>query len=145
MTCPSLCNRAMTADCSWGIRNSTNSRLGRNCVPISASSAGMPSPVVAEMATACGYFSRNRFSISPRTPPLAEPVHLVENHQRGFFVRADFLEHGIHRRDLLLGLRMADVHDVQQQIRPHNFLQRGLERLNQPVRQFLDEADRVSQ
>ena len=47
--------------------------------------------------------------------------------------------------DLFLGLRMADVHDVQQQIRLHDFFERGLERLDQPVRQFADETDRVRQ
>ena len=100
------------------------------------------------MATACGCFSCNRFN----TPPVAgsacaaiELVHFVEHHQRRLFLRADFLQHGIHGLNLLLGLRMADVHDVQQQVRLHDFFQRGLERLDQAVRQFADETDRVGQ
>ncbi len=40
---------------------------------------------------------------------------------------------------------MAAVHDVQKQIRLHDFLQRGLERLDESVRQFLDEAHGVGE
>jgi hypothetical protein len=131
----------MTAACSCGTRNSRNSRLGRNCVPISASNDAMPSPVVAEIATAWGFFLQPVQCARRRPGSVGvEPVHFVENHQRRFFARADFGQHGVHGGNLFLGLRMADVHDVQQQIRLHHFLQRRLERLDQPVRQFADET-----
>ena len=40
---------------------------------------------------------------------------------------------------------MTDVHHVQLQVRLHDFLQRRLERLDQPVRQFANESDRVGE
>ena len=46
---------------------------------------------------------------------------------------------------LFFGLRMADVHDVQQQIGLDDFFERGLEGFNQPVRQFADEPHGVGQ
>ena len=70
-------------------------------------------------------------------------VNFVKDHQRRFFARADFGENGIDGGDLFLGLRMADVHDMQQQIRLHDFFERRLERLDESVRQFFDETDRV--
>ena len=99
----------------------------------------MPSPVLAEIPTAFGNFSCKRFN-APL--PFSWSI-LLNTMMRGFFRRADFRQHGIDRGDLFLGLRMADVHDVQQQIRLHHFLQRRLERLDQAVRQFADETDRV--
>ena len=131
----------MTAAFSCGTDSSRNSRTGRNCVPSSASNGGMPSPVVAEIATACGYLSRKRF----RRATAVQLVDFVEDHQRRLFRRADFLQHGVDRCNLFLGLRMAHVHDVQQQIGLHHFFERGLERLDQSVRQFADETDRVGQ
>jgi hypothetical protein len=77
--------------------------------------------------------------------PPANLVNLVEHHQHRLFRRADFHQHRVHRVNLLLRLRMADVHDVHQQIRLHHFFQRGLERLDQTVRQFFDEAHGVGE
>ena len=74
-----------------------------------------------------------------------EAVDFVKDHEGRFARRADFVQNGVHRLDLFTGLRMTDVHDVQQQVGPHDFLERGLECLDEAVRQFADEADGVSQ
>ncbi len=74
-----------------------------------------------------------------------EEIGFVENHQRGFALCADFFEHAVHRKDLFFGLRMAHVHDVDQQIRLHDLLQRGLESFDQPVRELANEADSVGE
>ena len=83
--------------------------------------------------------------MQPRCHASREPVHFVEHHQHWFLRRADFHEHRVDCVNLLLCLRMTDVHDMDQQIRLHHFLQRGLERLDQSVRQFLDEPNRVGE
>ena len=46
--------------------------------------------------------------------------------------------------ELLLGVRMADVQHVQQQIGVDGFFQRGLEAGDEVVRQVADEADGVA-
>ena len=51
----------------------------------------------------------------------------------------------IDSRDLLRRLRVAGVHDMDQQVGLRHFLQRGLEGLDQPVRQLADEADGICQ
>ena len=40
---------------------------------------------------------------------------------------------------------MADVHDMDQKVGFHDFLQRGLESLDEVVRQLADETHRVAQ
>ena len=58
-------------------------------------------------------------------------VDLVKHHQRWLAIRSDFFQHGIHRSNLFVRLRMADIHDVQQQIGLDDFFQRGFESLDQ--------------
>ena len=90
-------------------------------------------------ADAVGVLLHKHVAITVKT------VHFVEHHQRGFARRADFFQHRVHRVNLFRRLRMAGVHDVQQQIRLHDFLQRGLERLDEAVRQLANETHRVRQ
>lgn len=56
----------------------------------------------------------------------AEAINFVENHQDWFAVCANFFEHRVHRQNLFLGLRMADVHNVQKQISLDDFLEVAL-------------------
>ena len=74
-----------------------------------------------------------------------EPVGLVEDHQGRLALGADLLEHGVHRLDLFLGLGMADIHDVEQQVRLHDFFEGGFEGFDQAVGQFADETHGVGQ
>ena len=64
-------------------------------------------------------------------------VHFVENEQRLLAERAQFLRHCVHRFDVFIHARMAQIDHVNEQIRLAHFLERGLERLDQHVRQIL--------
>ncbi len=51
----------------------------------------------------------------------------------------------IHGSDLLFGLRMAEVDDMQQKVSLHYFFQGGFECLHQPMRQFSNKTDGIGQ
>ncbi len=72
-----------------------------------------------------------------------EAIHLVEDHQRGLAAGTDFLEHAVDGKNLLFGLGMAEIHDVQEQFRLHDFFQRGLEGFDEAMGELADEADGV--
>ena len=74
-----------------------------------------------------------------------QAVNFVEDHDRRLAGGADFIEHRVDGLNLFLGLRMADIDDVQKQVRLDNFLERGFERFNEAVRQFADETHGVRQ
>ena len=57
----------------------------------------------------------------------------------------EFPQHLVNGLDLRLGVRVARVHDVQQQPGLPGLFQRRLERGDQMVRQVADEADRVAE
>lgn len=70
-------------------------------------------------------------------------VDLVENQIDGFVARADLLQGLLHHGDLLLELRVRNVHHMNQQVGFANLVQRRFERLDQFRRQFADKAHRV--
>ena len=72
-------------------------------------------------------------------------VHFVEDHERRFARRANFFQHRIHRGDLFVGLRLTDVHHMDQEVGLDDFFERSFECLDQPMRQLADETDRVCQ
>jgi len=74
-----------------------------------------------------------------------QPVNLVENHQRRLAFGGNFLEHSVDGRDLFFGLGVADIDNVQEQIRLDDLFERGFERFHQAVGQFFDEAHRIGQ
>ena len=99
----------------------------------------MPCPVRAETATLPGW------SLTSRGPPRRRLVGLVEHQQLGHPVGADLGQHGAHGVDLALRVGGAGVDDVDEQVGLGDHLERALERLDQPVGQLADEADRVGQ
>ena len=58
---------------------------------------------------------------------------------------AQFLQHRPHGLDMVLGVLVAGVHDVEQQPGLAGLLEGGLERRDELRRQFLDETHRVRQ
>ena len=70
-------------------------------------------------------------------------VDLVKNDQRLFAKRIQFFNHLVYRLHLLVHARVAKVDHVNEQIGLAHFLERGLKRLDQSVRKFAQEADRV--
>jgi hypothetical protein len=72
-------------------------------------------------------------------------VDLVEDHQGGAFGSADLGEHAIDGTDLFLGVRVADVDDVEEEVGFDDFLEGGLERLDEAVRELPDEPDGVAE
>ena len=63
-------------------------------------------------------------------------VHFIERDHGGLTPRLDFLQHNLDRLDLFPGLRMADVHHMQQQ-RGNIPANRVVELLHAPVREGL--------
>ncbi len=74
-----------------------------------------------------------------------ERIELVEDQQLRHLTGADLVQHALHLFDLLGVVRVGRVDHVQQQVGIGGFLQRGLERIDQAVRQVADEPDRVGQ
>ena len=58
---------------------------------------------------------------------------------------ADLFQHLVNAVELLLGVRMADVQHVQEQVGMHRFFQRRLEAGDEIVRQVANKSDRVGQ
>ena len=78
---------------------------------------------------------------------FGEQVGLVEHEQPRPLAGADLLQHLVDRPHVgqLALVRRGRVDDVEDQVGEHGLLQRRLERLDQLVRQLLDEADGVGQ
>ena len=76
---------------------------------------------------------------------ILQSIDLIEDQQRRFAIAAQLLEHAVDGGDLLLGLGIAGIDDVQQEPGLTGFLQGRLERGDEMVRQIADEADRVAQ
>ena len=72
-------------------------------------------------------------------------VGLVEHEQLGDGVGADLGEDGAHGGHLLGRVGRRGVHEVHQQVGLGRDRQRGLERLDQAVRQLGDEPDGVGE
>lgn len=75
---------------------------------------------------------------------VADVVDLVEDTDARQLVGADFLQDAVGDLELALEAGIAGVDDVQQQAGVQRFVQGGLERGHQAVRQVLDEADGVA-
>src|SRR5207302_4218878 len=71
-------------------------------------------------------------------------VDLVEDHEARQVLRTDLVEHFLGHRELALEAGIACIDDVDEQRRLERFIERRLERCDQPVRKILDEADRVA-
>ena len=65
--------------------------------------------------------------VSPDQFVVRERIDFVEHHQRLFSERAQLLDHGADRFDVLVDPRMAEIDDMNQQIGFDHFLERGLE------------------
>ena len=72
-------------------------------------------------------------------------VDLVEDGDGGPVGRAELAEHGQGGGVVLVAVGIAGVKQVDEKIGDHHLLERGLECLDEPVRQAADEADRVGQ
>ena len=72
-------------------------------------------------------------------------IELVEHQQLRHVVGADLVQHALHFGHLLGVVRVGGVDHVQQQVGVDRLLQRGLEGVDQAVRQVADEADGVGQ
>src|SRR5207237_882926 len=75
---------------------------------------------------------------------IAAAIDLVEDEEARYGLRADLVEHFLGYRELTLEPRIAGVHDVDEQRSLERLVERRLERCDEPVRQVLDEADRVA-
>ncbi len=72
-------------------------------------------------------------------------VDLIQQQDLGFALHADIFKDVVHRAELLLGMRVADVKHVQEQVGMDGLLERRLETGDQVVRQVADETDRVAE
>src|ERR1700694_5636125 len=75
---------------------------------------------------------------------VAAAVNFVENQEARYALRADLVEHFLGHRELPLEPGITRIDDVGEQRRLERFVERRLERRDEPVRQVLDEADRVA-
>ena len=74
-----------------------------------------------------------------------EAIDLVEDHQDGFLGGTDLFEDGVDGADLFLGVRMADVDDVEEEIGLDDLFEGGLEGFDETVGEFADETDGVAE
>ena len=74
---------------------------------------------------------------------VAEPVDFVEYRDRRLVGSFQFFQRRLYYPDLFLIPRMADVDDMEENIRFDRLRERALERGDQVGRQFPDETDRV--
>ncbi len=77
--------------------------------------------------------------------PAALTVDFVQDHQGRFFQGVHFPQGLVDALDLLLRLRMADIHHVQKEIGTDDLFQSRLEGIDQLVREFADEAYRIGE
>ena len=75
----------------------------------------------------------------------AEFVHFVEDHDGRFSVGADFFQDVVDGHDLFVGLRMAQIDDVQQQLSLNDFFEGCFEGFDETVGEFADEPYGVGQ
>ena len=80
-----------------------------------------------------------------RSPRSGNSIDLVEHQDRRLLVAVQFGEDRVDCLDLLVRMRVARVHDVQQQPGLAGLFERRLKRCNQMVRQIADETDRIAQ
>ena len=74
-----------------------------------------------------------------------QSVDFVEDHECGFVQGINLFENLVDGLDLLIGLGMANVHNVNQEVGFRNFFQGRLEGFDEAVGEFLDEANRVGE
>jgi len=72
-------------------------------------------------------------------------VDLIEDHEDGFVAGTDFLEDGFDGTDLFLGVVMAGVDDVEEEVGLDDFFEGGFEGFDQAVGELADEADGVGE
>src|SRR5258707_14355569 len=72
-------------------------------------------------------------------------IDFVEKQNLGFATGADVFQNLMDRSVLLLGVGVADVEHVQQQVGMDRFLKRGLEAGDEIVVKIADEADGVAE
>ncbi len=71
---------------------------------------------------------------------LLQQVKFIKHLQLRNILGADLLQHRLHLVDVVLARTCGDIDNMQQQVGADSFLQRGLERLDQLVRQMGDES-----
>ena len=84
-------------------------------------------------AASCRDCDGVRMAFGKTGEPIAVTVQLidfVENHQSWFAVRADFFEDGVDGLNLIFGLGMAGIDNVQEQIGFDDFLKSRFERFD---------------
>jgi len=76
---------------------------------------------------------------------VGEEVDLVEHHEGRAFRSPDFGEDAMDGADLFLGVGMADVDDMEEEIGFDDFLEGGLEGFDEAVGKLADESDGVAE
>ena len=78
-----------------------------------------------------------------RAGVVGQQVDLVEGRDPRRRPGAELVEHRLHRGLLAEKVRIGGIHDLDQQVGTDDFLERGAERVDQVVRQLVDETDRI--
>ena len=70
-------------------------------------------------------------------------IGLIQHHESGFSVGADFFEDIIDGFDLLLGAGMARIDNMEEEVSLDDFFEGGLESFNQAMRQLANKTDGI--
>jgi len=74
---------------------------------------------------------------------LLDEIGLVERNQPGLVAGAQLVEHGLDGRAVLAQVRIGRVDDLDQDVGPVDLLEGRAERVDQLVRELVDEPDRI--
>ena len=120
---------------------STSSHSSRAASRAAGAACRARSPSTAEASTAPSTIGAAPVAV-PRARPR-EQVGLVEHHEARLVAGAQLVEHRLDGPPVLGRVRVRGVDDLEQDVRAHDLLERRPERIDQLVRQLVDEAHRV--
>src|SRR5574337_636442 len=124
-----------------GLGRLAGNRASRGAVPVQAEH-----DLLAQLVQPGPRLGRDGDATAARAPRKGrppEPIDLVEHQNGGSIRQPQLSQHRLHGRLLRLGVGVADVHDVEEELRFLDLLQGGLECGHELVRQLANEPHRV--
>ena len=132
--------RASSSPAAYGRQTSTSTHSDASSAAISARSVSIPKPVSADTKTRPAMAGAGVAAVARGG---VEQVRLVERHEPRLVAGAELVEDGLDGRAVLLEVGVGGVDDLDQDVGAVDLLERGPERVDQLVRQLVDEAHGV--
>ena len=139
-TVPRSRTRASSSPAAYGTATSMSTQSEASSAAISARSVSMPKPVSAETKTAPAMTGAG---VSPFRAAAVDQVGLVEGDEARLVAGAELVEDGLDGRAVLVDVGVGRVDDLDEDVGAVDLLERRPERVDELVRQLVDEPDRV--